>query len=134
MNYERILQPDGTIKVVELSISEQRASQEIRVYRTERRIQGMETKLVRDGNELQQLKTVEAEQPSRTTSAIADSAMDRNTAIPRSPKDLPISEQRARAELKVGADQRRIVRMQTNLVTEKEQLQQLQLQEKQQQR
>jgi len=52
--------------------------------------------------------------------------------IPKSPKELSISEQRARAELKVGGDKRRILKLKENLSSDKQKLKELQTQEKQQ--
>jgi len=124
MKYERALQRDGTVKVVELSVPEQRASQELRVYREERKLTSLQEKLKNDQAALQDLKAQEAQLgPVASNEGLV--------AVPRSPKELPVSEQRARAELKIGVDKRRIRRMEESLTNDKAKLKDLQLEEKQ---
>ena len=128
MKYERTLQKDGSVKIVELSIGEQRASQELKVYRDERKITNLQEKLQTDQLRLQELIQTEATLgPEQASKPLVD-------GVPRSPRELSISEQRARAEIKVGIDQRQIQRTQANLANDKQQLKELQAQEKQQQR
>ena len=121
MKYERTVQKNGSVKVVELSIPEQRASQELRVFRDERKLTGLREKLGNDQAALAELKAQEAQMGS------AEDVV----AVPRSPKELPVSEQRAREELKIGVDKRRIARMGEKLAKEKVTLKELQTEESQ---
>ncbi len=128
MKYERTLQKDGSIKIVEMGIGEQRASQELKVYRGERKIANLQEKLQTDERRLQELIQTEADLgPEAASKPLVD-------GVPRSPRELSISEQRARAEIKVGIDKRQIQRTKANLSSDKQQLKELQAQEKQQQR
>lgn len=127
MKYERTLNRDGTTKIVEMSIGEQRASQELKIYRDERRLGNLQDKLVSDEVLLRELTATEAKLgPEEAGKPMVD--------IPRSPRELSISEQRARAELKIGSDKRRIVKLKEALSKDKIKLKELQTQEKQQQR
>jgi len=127
MKYERILQKDGSVKVVEMSIGEQRASQELKLYRGERRLTNLQEKLASDEIALKELAATEAKLgPEAASQPLVD-------GMPRSPKELSISEQRARAELKIGADKRRIMKLKETLSNDKIKLKDLQAQEKQQQ-
>ena len=127
MKYERTLNRDGTTKIVEMSIGEQRASQELKLYRDERRLTNLQEKLVSDEALLRELTATEAKLgPEEAGKPLVD--------IPRSPRELSISEQRARAELKIGSDKRRIVKLREQLSKDKIKLKELQTQEKQQQR
>jgi hypothetical protein len=111
MKYERSVQRDGTQKIVELSTSEQRASQELRVYREERRLKDLQEERSDADERLIALKEREAKQ---------------------GPEELSIREQRA-LELKIGGDKRKILRMQESLTRDKTKLKELQDEEATQQ-
>jgi len=111
MKYERSVQRDGTQKIVELSTSEQRASQELRVYREERRLKDLQEQRSDDDERLIALKEWEAKQ---------------------GPEELSIREQRT-LELKIGGDKRKILRMQESLTRDKTKLKELQDEEVKQQ-
>ncbi len=128
MKYERTLQKDGSVNIVEMSIGEQRASQELKIFRQERRITTLQDKLETDKRKLRELSQQEA---ALGPEAAAKPLVD---GLPKSPRELSISEQRARAEIKVGMDQRQLQRTKENQGTDLQKLKELQAQEKQQQR
>lgn len=138
IRYERTENSDGTVTVVELSASEQRASQELLVYRNERRLRELQVQVRTDQDQLDRLslsalqgETEVQRQPAvESVEGRADDEGKPTTTIDAEEESSTLREQRVRLlERKIDRNTKIILRLQEGLNRDRIQLTELKLKE-----